>query len=70
MINKKLGFLIEKKGIEIGHIFYLGTKYSSVMGALFDSNNNNSTEINQIHKEPIEMGCYGIGVTRVIAGIL
>ena len=46
------------KGIEVGHIFYLGTKYSEAMKANFlDKNGRN---------QPIEMGCYGIGVTRTM----
>ncbi|MFA6216611.1 MAG: proline--tRNA ligase [Candidatus Omnitrophota bacterium] len=48
--------------IEIGHIFKLGTKYSSVLGAHF---------IDAEGKErPIIMGCYGIGVSRLIATII
>ncbi len=46
------------RGIEVGHVFYLGTKYSSKMNASF---------LNQEGKaQPIEMGCYGIGVTRTV----
>jgi prolyl-tRNA synthetase len=48
------------KGMEIGHIFKLGTKYSKSMGA---------TVLNQDGKEvPIVMGSYGIGVERIISG--
>jgi prolyl-tRNA synthetase len=48
--------------IEIGHIFKLGTKYSQSLGANF---------INEKGKlEPIIMGCYGIGVSRLIAAII
>jgi len=48
------------KGMEIGHIFKLGTKYSASMGA---------TVLNQDGKEvPIVMGSYGIGVERIISG--
>src|ERR1044072_4812797 len=48
------------KGMEIGHIFKLGTKYSESMGA---------TVLNQDGKEvPIVMGSYGIGVERIISG--
>jgi len=47
------------KGIEVGHIFKLGTRYSEAMGALFlDENGRN---------QPIIMGCYGIGVSRLVA---
>lgn len=49
------------KGIEIGHCFYLGTKYSSPMGA-------NITYKNEIL--PIEMGCFGIGVSRIMAALI
>lgn len=48
-----------KKGIEVGHIFKLGTKYSEAMKAVF---------VDESGKEnPIIMGCYGIGVSRVVA---
>jgi prolyl-tRNA synthetase, family II len=51
-----------EKGIEIGHIFKLGTKYSEKMGALFlDSEGKLS---------PIIMGCYGIGVSRILAAVI
>ncbi len=50
------------KGIEAGHVFYLGTKYSEAMGCQF------------LNKEgqdlPIVMGCYGIGVSRVLAAAI
>lgn len=49
------------KGIEIGHIFQLGTRYSSLMGMNF---NNSQNEL-----VPIEMGCYGIGVSRLLQTI-
>lgn len=50
------------KGIELGHVFKLGTKYSSSLGAMFSDENGVS--------EPIIMGCYGIGVSRVLAAII
>ncbi len=46
------------RGIEVGHIFYLGTKYSESMGAKFLDKNGKL--------KPIEMGCYGIGVSRTL----
>ncbi len=46
------------KGIEVGHIFYLGTKYSEAMKASYLDKNGRS--------QWIEMGCYGIGVTRTL----
>jgi prolyl-tRNA synthetase len=52
------GKLIAKKGIEIGHVFKLGTKYSDAMGANFKD--EKGTE------HPIIMGCYGIGVGRIL----
>jgi len=54
--------LIFNKSIEIGHIFYLGTKYSSQMNAFFLNNKGKKTLI--------EMGCYGIGISRIIATII
>ncbi len=49
--------LIEKKGIEIGHIFQLGQKYSEKLNAKFSNTNGGL--------ENLWMGCYGIGVTRL-----
>ena len=51
-----------QKGIEVGHIFKLGTKYSEALGATIT--NSNSKKI------PISMGCYGIGVTRIVAAAI
>ncbi|MGF1675628.1 MAG: proline--tRNA ligase [Rivularia sp. (in: cyanobacteria)] len=45
------------RGIEVGHIFQLGSKYSQAMGATF------TTE--QGKEKPLEMGCYGVGVSRI-----
>ncbi|MBL8692833.1 MAG: proline--tRNA ligase [Planctomycetes bacterium] len=53
------GKLGETRGIEVGHIFQLGTKYSKAMSALF-------ADDQQVQK-PFVMGCYGIGVSRVAA---
>ncbi|CAL8395686.1 unnamed protein product [Boreogadus saida] len=53
------GPLAESKGIEVGHTFYLGTKYSRVFNATF-SNHQNRPVVS-------EMGCYGLGVTRILA---
>jgi prolyl-tRNA synthetase len=47
------------RGIEVGHIFKLGTKYSEVMKASFLDNNG--------QEKPFIMGCYGIGVSRTMA---
>ena len=51
------GVLAIERGIEVGHVFYLGTKYSEAMKAEFIDNDGKS--------KVIEMGCYGIGVTRL-----
>lgn len=54
--------LVSRRGIEVGHVFKLGTKYSDVIGAKFlDSNGA---------RHPIMMGCYGIGVGRLLAAVL
>lgn len=50
--------LKEQKAVELGHIFALGTKYSESMGINYIDNENNS--------KPFYMGCYGIGVSRVL----
>ena len=48
-----------KRGIEVGHIFILGTKYSEAMKAVYSDNNGKES--------PMIMGCYGIGVGRTAA---
>ncbi len=50
------------RGIEVGQVFKLGTKYSESMGALYKDENQ--------QEHPIVMGCYGIGVTRTMAAIV
>jgi prolyl-tRNA synthetase len=50
------------RGIEVGHIFQLRTKYSSAMNAVFLDEKGDA--------RPMEMGCYGIGVTRVVAAAI
>jgi prolyl-tRNA synthetase len=45
------------RGIEVGHIFQLGTKYSAAMGATFTNE--------QGEEQPLVMGCYGLGVSRL-----
>ena len=52
------GKLIASKGIEIGHVFKLGTKYSDALGADFLDEKG--------EKHPMIMGCYGIGVGRIL----
>lgn len=56
------GILRITKGIEIGHIFKLGTKYSAPLNANFLDKNGKT--------QPFIMGCYGIGVSRMLAAIL
>ncbi len=56
------GQLLIERGIEIGHVFYLGTKYSKAMKATFLAENGKPAEF--------EMGCYGIGVTRLPAAAI
>ena len=56
------GTLAIDRGIEVGHVFYLGTKYSKAMNATF---------LDETGKpQPFEMGCYGIGVTRIAAAAI
>ncbi|WP_417900529.1 proline--tRNA ligase [Bacillus haimaensis] len=50
------------KGIEVGHVFKLGTRYSEAMGATYLDENGRS--------QPMIMGCYGIGVSRVMAAVV
>jgi prolyl-tRNA synthetase len=56
------GALAIERGIEIGHIFYLGTKYSQAMHATFLDVNGKP--------QFMEMGCYGIGITRLPAAAI
>lgn len=52
----------QKVAMELGHIFQLGTKYSKSMNALFLDENGK--------QQPMIMGCYGIGVSRLLAAII
>ncbi len=62
-IGKDLGDeLISARGIEVGHIFYFGTKYSKAMGA--EVTGADGSQIT------LEMGSYGIGVSRLVGGII
>ncbi|MFP3037027.1 MAG: proline--tRNA ligase, partial [Arsenophonus sp.] len=56
------GTLQIKRGIEIGHIFQLGTKYSEEIKAYIQNEDG--------YNQTILMGCYGIGITRIIAAII
>ncbi|MEP7282883.1 MAG: proline--tRNA ligase [Rubrivivax sp.] len=56
------GVLAIQRGIEVGHVFYLGTKYSTAMNAVY---------LDEAGKpQPMEMGCYGIGVTRTLGAAI
>ena len=50
------------RGIEIGHVFYLGDKYSKALGATVQDKEGKSTVV--------KMGCYGIGVSRLVGAII
>ncbi|MCT8608981.1 proline--tRNA ligase [Glaesserella parasuis] len=56
------GTLLIKRGIEVGHIFQLGTKYSEAMKATVQGEDG--------RPQTMIMGCYGIGVTRVVAAAI
>ena len=56
------GVLAIERGIEVGHVFYLGTKYSRAMNATFLDENGKP--------QFMEMGCYGIGITRLPAAAI
>ncbi len=56
------GALAIQRGIEVGHVFYLGTKYSEAMKATFLDENGKPALM--------EMGCYGIGVTRIVGAAI
>ncbi len=56
------GLLEAHRGIEVGQVFYLGSKYSEAMGATYlDAEGR---------QRPIEMGCYGIGISRLVAAVV
>ena len=54
--------LFTGRGIEVGHIFHFGTKYSSAMGALVSTPSGKEV--------PVQMGSYGIGVSRLVGAII
>ncbi len=56
------GVLAIQRGIEVGHVFYLGTKYSAAMNASYLDENGKP--------RLMEMGCYGIGVTRILGAAI
>ncbi|MDW2876907.1 MULTISPECIES: proline--tRNA ligase [Bacillaceae] len=55
------GKILFAKGIEVGHVFKLGTRYSEAMNAVYLDENGRT--------QPMIMGCYGIGVSRILAAI-
>jgi len=56
------GTLAIQRGIEVGHVFYLGTKYSSALNATYLDESGSA--------RLLEMGCYGIGVTRLLGAAI
>lgn len=55
------GRLQEHRGIEVGHVFFLGTKYSDVMEAVVSGRDNKTNQV--------QMGCFGLGVTRLLQAV-
>ncbi len=53
---------VHRRGIEVGHIFYFGTKYSDPLGA--------RVTLTDGSEQPVHMGSYGIGVSRLVGGII
>ncbi len=62
LIDRSKNDIVVGRGIEVGHIFYFGTKYSTPLGAKVINNNGKSTDLH--------MGSYGIGVSRLVAAII
>ena len=56
------GVLKLQRGIEVGHVFYLGTKYSQALNATYLDENGKP--------QVLEMGCYGIGVSRLLGAAI
>ncbi len=54
--------LVTRRGIEVGHIFYFGDKYSKPLGAMVSTADGEQV--------PVQMGSYGIGVSRLVGGII
>ena len=61
-LSKERSKLVAKRGIEVGHVFKLGTSYTSKMGAKFSDKDGQYKDI--------LMGCYGIGVGRLLAACI
>jgi prolyl-tRNA synthetase len=56
------GTLAMQRGIEVGHVFFLGTKYSEALNATFLDDNGKPAML--------QMGCYGIGITRIVGAAI
>ena len=56
------GARVQRRGIEVGHIFYFGTKYSKPLGAVVQTPEGEEV--------PVHMGSYGVGVSRLVGGII
>ncbi|TFW10724.1 proline--tRNA ligase [Massilia arenosa] len=56
------GVLAIERGIEVGHVFQLGTRYSQDMNCVYLDENQ--------HPVPMQMGCYGIGITRILGAAI
>lgn len=56
------GILMQKKGVEVGQVFMLGTRYSSSLGAFMQDKGKK--------RFPLVMGCYGLGISRILASIV
>ena len=61
-VRCSIGRLSETRGVEVGHIFQLGTKYSKSMGAVYQNEGG--------LQQTILMGCYGLGVSRTMAAAI
>ncbi|KAK4197726.1 putative prolyl-tRNA synthetase [Triangularia verruculosa] len=57
------GHLKAEKAMELGHTFYLGTRYSEALGAIMLAPNDEKQNL------PMQMGCYGIGISRIIGAV-
>lgn len=54
--------ILNRQGIELGHVFQLGTKYSAAIGAQFLNRSGSS--------QPYQMGCFGLGISRMVAAVV
>ncbi|KAJ9476175.1 putative proline--tRNA ligase, mitochondrial [Pseudozyma hubeiensis] len=66
--------LVESKAIEVGHTFYLGDRYSRALEAGFVASNEVAEQVRAVEKLPngripFQMGCYGIGVSRILGAL-